>query len=67
MKITKREMINGLEHDINNFETELAKVQIGFWHLGEWHPKFYWRARLRELKEELNKIRTDKTYRPWND
>ncbi len=65
MKITKREMVNGLEHDINNFEAELAKVQIGFWYLGEWHPKFYWRARLLELKVELNKIKTDKTYKPW--
>jgi hypothetical protein len=65
--------VNGLNHDINYFEQELKIVREGrrvrlkffVWWLGDRIPRYQVKAMIIELKEELQKVLIDKTYKPW--
>jgi len=67
MKITKKEYINGIAHDLQFITEELHTGNILTW----WHGITYTRGELKaiqkDLKEEQAKINADKKYRPWND
>lgn len=65
--------VNGLNHDIAYFEKELQIVREGrrvklkffvWWH-GDRIPRYQVKAMVVELKEEVQKVLTDKTYKPW--
>jgi len=70
---TKKQYINVLESDIQFFEGQLrivrdgkrVKLKLFIWYLGERLPRYQAKHILVELKEELNKITIDKTYKPW--
>ena len=65
--------INGIQHDIDYFESELKIVREGnrvklkpfIWHHGDRIHRYLVKQMVIELKEELQKVLTDKTYKPW--
>lgn len=69
----KQQYISCLEHDIAWFEKELqivregkrVKLQIFIWHHGDRIPRYQVREMVKELKQELSLVLTDKTYKPW--
>lgn len=75
MKITKKEYINSLRHDLDFYQEEVhnhavAKVNgqdYTIWHHGEKVSLQNAQDNIAEYTEELNKIFSDKNYKPWRD
>lgn len=61
----RQEHINGINHDIKFLEEELNRHQVCIWWMGEKYSFSKVRSIVKELKEELQKVESDKTYKPW--
>jgi hypothetical protein len=60
----RQEYINELEFDIDRYQG-IADSMTGGWRLGKWVFPFQARKEVKELQKELQKVQTDKTYKPW--
>jgi chaperonin cofactor prefoldin len=65
----KQQHISGLVFDIDHLETELkrmvAQKQFKTWWQGDYINRIKVRSILTELRDELEKINNDETYKPW--
>ena len=65
--MTKREYLNSLIHDLDYYKNFLyvGDIKAKLWHHGEQLTFKAVKERAVELGQELTKINTDKTYKPW--
>jgi len=65
--------LNALNHDIECFEKKLqiiregkrVKLQVFIWWHGDRIHRYLVKQMVAELKEEVQKVLIDKTYKPW--